>query len=204
MGADTTGNVQFPRPDYNTVPGETIYNQWFTAMQTADTQITNNTSFREGYSTVTNAINSVIGTGLIKNCVMSNGTSTMQTVNSTSYTDVNGSSISYTPPSGSTKVFYMFKAHVVALGSSGGYGDMKLFKNGSAVSGAHSDIALAKLTGTDAVIMYVFTAWSGAQTIKVQTRAYSSLYPLYINTTYSADGALTNLSVYNHYIVFSI
>ena len=116
----------------------------------------------------------------------------LQTTTDT-FADLTGSSISYTPPSGTKKVVYRFSTYHSATSYSG-IAYMKLLVDGTEVtqgrevisydysSNAHSveRLILEYTFITDAssedVANGKFTSWSSAKTLKYQTRRHSSSY----------------------------
>ncbi len=110
-----------------------------------------------------------------------------------SFLDLTGSTISYTPPSGTKKVVYRFSTYHSATSYSG-IAYMKLLVDGTEVtqgrevisydysSNAHSveRLILEYTFITDAssedVANGKFTSWSSAKTLKYQTRRHSSSY----------------------------
>ena len=110
-----------------------------------------------------------------------------------SFLDLTGSTISYTPPSGTKKVVYKFSTYHSATSYSG-IAYMKLLVDGTEVtqgrevisydysSNAHSveRLILEYTFITDAssedVANGKFTSWSSAKTLKYQTRRHSSSY----------------------------
>ena len=109
------------------------------------------------------------------------------------FTDLTGSSITYTPPTGTKKVVYRFSVYHSATAYSG-IAYMKLLVDGTEVtqgrevisydysSNAHSveRLILEYTFITDAssedVANGKFTSWSSAKTLKYQTRRHSSSY----------------------------
>ena len=110
-----------------------------------------------------------------------------------SFLDLTGSTISYTPPSGTKKVVYRFSTYHSATSYSG-IAYMKLLVDGTEVtqgrevisydysSNAHSverlilEYTFISDASSEDVANGKFTSWSSAKTLKYQTRRHSSSY----------------------------
>jgi hypothetical protein len=127
-----------------------------------------------------------------------------------SYADVNGSSISYTPPTGTTKVIYRFNYTVAGVTSadSGPIAHIKLFidgtevlyarhtdrSNGSALVG-ESRVSLEwgiGIGGTPSTNTGRIASWTTPKIIKLQARQYTGSYTASLHTTNTWDGAGSN------------
>jgi len=147
----------------------------------------------------------LIGVADGRSVTVSSGTYTFETVSSvltlsTSYKDITGSSITYTPPEGTKYVYYKFSykssSAPVNYGSSGIH-HLKLFLDGTDVYRAHKSNA-GNYSGSHSnyhasftnFIEYVFdltagsddygqgklSGWTTGKVIKCQARDYSSPY----------------------------
>ena len=137
---------------------------------------------------------------------------------STSYTDITGSNISYTPPSGATTVVYTFNFKWSAVAQSG-IGHWKTYLDSDEVTIARSTIASQYQTnaharfhqqivvpfligGTDDVANAKVSSWASAKTIKVQARIYTASYAPNVHDNEWWDG--TNASGTDLYAIPTI
>ena len=136
------------------------------------------------------------------------GNITLSTVSATqalttSYADITGSSIAYTPPTGATQVIYKY-VFVQSAGDASNIGHYKLFVDSDEVTNFRKTIATHS-NFTDSVPV-VFTwglniggsavtatgrqaSWSSAKTIKIQGREYNSDYDVNCHQLMYWDGA---------------
>ena len=117
-----------------------------------------------------------------------------------SYADITGSSIEYTPPSGTSSVIYEFQFLA-------GYADataalhIKLFLAGTEVSDARTGFSTANMIENRPYFKWVFrigdgddagagkvSSWSSGKIIKLQARDYSSSTTVKIHETAYWDG----------------
>jgi len=116
-----------------------------------------------------------------------------QTVNSTSYTTVTGSNISYTPPVGTTTVLYHFSMNYYGS-TNGGINHFKFYIDSEEVTIARTTqaknyqtsnphehdlidfILPIQVGGTNDVTTSKLSSWTSAKTIKIYTRTYNSTY----------------------------
>jgi len=124
---------------------------------------------------------------------------------SESYVDVTGSSINYTPPSGTTRVKYKFIFHAQYDGSNYTGMHIKFFLDGTEVSDARRTI-YGYLSSMTEVFEYTIncsasgantahgdiTSWTSAKIMKLQAREYNSGNQCKLNQTSLWDGAGTN------------
>ena len=168
---------------------------------------------------VTFATNPILGSGQILEIVSSvcdgstvNGY-TFQNVSAlqnftTSYADVTGSSISYTPPAGTTQVVYEFNYHA-GYQDSHAIASLKFFiDSDEVVYGRHTyganSIFHGRLTfkwiinigGSADTNVGRLASWSGAKTLKLQGREYGSNNEARIHSTmYWEGGGTGQLSI---------
>ena len=119
----------------------------------------------------------------------------------TTYTDLNGSVIDYTPPTGTVTVVYEFTmlhsvidAHAI--------GHYKFFIDGTEVTNARKNVATSGNPEIPVVMRYIIpiggtadsatgrqASWSGAKTLKMQGREYGSSNEATLFVTQYWDGA---------------
>lgn len=131
---------------------------------------------------------------------------TTHMVSTSSYVDITGSKISYTPPSGTKRVRYNFHCQNAASGGSGGHVLLhhKFFIDGVEVTRARKTTGGYDYHyGQDEIHEWVidcnaasndadkgqFTSWTTAKELKWQFREYSSSYRGRLHDTYYWDGA---------------
>lgn len=144
---------------------------------------------------------------------VSSGTYTLQNVAGTqtltdSYTDVNGSKINYTPPSGTKYIKYQYNFHIDPVPNSYyGLSHYRIYVDGSDVTEAMKTFAHQYYStygyGNQMMIMnYVFdltapttdaasgkfAGWTSAKEIVVKARRYSSTYAVELNGNIWRDG----------------
>lgn len=128
-----------------------------------------------------------------------------QTVNSTSYTMVTGSNISYTPPVGTTTVLYHFSMNFYGTGN-GAISHFKFYIDSDEVTIARTTqaknyqtsnihehdlidfILPIQVGGTNDVTTSRLSSWTSAKTIKIDTRAYNSSYHSEFHKNHWFDG----------------
>jgi len=137
------------------------------------------------------------------------GTYTMPDITSrqrlpTSYEDITGSSITYTPPSGTTRVKYKFIFHAQYDGSNYSGMHMRFYLDGTEVTDARRTI-YGYLTSMTESFEYTIncnassantahgdiTSWSGAKVMKLQGREYNSGNQCMLHETSLWDGSGT-------------
>ena len=108
-------------------------------------------------------------------------------VATTTLTDITGSSIAYTPPSGTTRVIYRF-SFIASYEDAGAIGDFALFLDSdevlharSGTSGYYSEAQhhlewTFRIGGSADTDTGRVASWSSAKTIKVQAREHTSSY----------------------------
>lgn len=158
-------------------------------------------------------LETLIGVADGRSVTVSSGTYTFENVTavqtlSTTYADIPGSSITYTPPADTKYVYYKFSFKSVSAGSSGIH-HLKLFldgtdvyraykSNGGNYSGSHSN----NHSSFTNFIEYVFdltaasdnlgqgklSSWTTGKIIKCQAREYSSTYQADMHKNHWEDG----------------
>ena len=125
---------------------------------------------------------------------------------STTYADVTGSSISYTPPAGTTQVIYEFRT---CLGAKAGGDDwtiphLRLYLDSDEVVYQRTTVSARDYHDDQVQFRYAFNiggtantntgrvaSWSGAKTIKIQAREYnSSGHQARLHCIYHWDGGV--------------
>lgn len=105
------------------------------------------------------------------------------------YTMVEGSSINYTPPTGTKKVVYEFWTHLSYAGANTPLPQFNIFLNGV----AESNLNLSWYSVYDDVWFFRHsfdaTDWTTAKTMEIRAALYSTSYPLRVNSTYHWNGA---------------
>ena len=142
---------------------------------------------------------------------VSSGTYTSTNVNAvqnltTTYTDVNGSVISYTPPTGTTAVVYEFTCQIARDGDAHSIGSYRFFIDGvEVVYNRHSVSAnsspeivttfkyVIPIGGTENTNTGRQANWSAAKTLKIQAREHGSSNEVKLFGTYYFDGATATL-----------
>ena len=129
-----------------------------------------------------------------------------------SYVDVTGTSVSYTPQTGASKVYY--KTKFFAMGDQTDEHPILMFKinhDGSDVNDSRfyldtrgGDDQNGHFTIGPLSIEYVLPAWTGAKTTKVAFRDYSSGYQGTLHEVYIFDSVGANLAYPIETIMYSI
>ena len=127
-----------------------------------------------------------------QNYTVSSGTYTSADISvkqalTTTFTDVTGSSISYTPPSGTTAVIYEFNFATLGPSNDNGIGSFKLFIDSDEVTDARMVIASSTALNNLVCYRYVIpiggtadtdtgrqATWTSAKTLKLNARDYGS------------------------------
>lgn len=125
----------------------------------------------------------------------------------TTYTDLDGSSISYTPPAGTTAVIYEFSFHGAYYNTYNPLFHLKFFIDSDEVryggrrsyynsndQDYHFKCVIgigpgSPSTGGNNVMSPLYNTWTTPKTMKLQIRAYSSSYSVRANGVYYWDGA---------------
>ena len=123
----------------------------------------------------------------------------------TSYTDVTGSTIAYTPPSGTTRVRYDFEMKLKATGFSG-ISHYKFYIDGVEVTAARTTRAYSYSASNQGCLVQTFswiidcnassnsaadgafTSWTSAKTMKWTAREYNNDYQMSLHTNNWWDG----------------
>jgi len=121
----------------------------------------------------------------------------------TTYADVTGSSIAYTPPAGTTQVIYRFKYHWARDGDIHTRAHFKFFvdsdevtnartSNGGADSGSENQIDFTwslNIGGSAVTATGRQASWSSGKTLKITAREYASTVEQKLHETYYWDGS---------------
>ena len=125
----------------------------------------------------------------------------------TTYEDVTGSSITYTPPSGTNTVVYQFNVHIGLAGTSPPLGHFKFFLDSTEVTcarnsvymyydGAHViRVPLSLNNATADIANGKVGSWTSSKTMKIQARSYTTAYYLGLHRVYYWDGAASSQNV---------
>lgn len=128
-----------------------------------------------------------------------------QTMTTTS-TDITGSSIAYTPPSGTTMVIYEFVfsynfddsntiTHIRSfIDSDEVVSQRQSIQTYSAMNEEYHHTFLIPIGGSADTDTGRQASWSGAKTLKIQGRSYSTSYEAKFNTLRNWDGANVDAS----------
>jgi len=123
-----------------------------------------------------------------------------QQIPSTSYVDMSGSSISYTPPTGTNHVKYEFNFQASYYATAAPLYHLRFYYDGTEVThGKFSQymyyddrknyvIALSLNNGTPSVADGKIGTWNTAKTMKLSVRAYHTSYRPDIHSTHYFDG----------------
>lgn len=135
------------------------------------------------------------------------GTYTSTNVNAvqnltSTYTDVNGSVISYTPPAGTTAVVYEFTCQVSRASDAHSIGSYKFFIDGAEVVYNRHSVSANSSPEMVTTFKYVIpiggttntntgrqASWSGSKTLKIQAREHGGGNEVQLFRTYYFDGA---------------
>ena len=139
---------------------------------------------------------------------VSSGTYTSQSVTATytpttTFADLTGSTVNYTPPSGTTVVIYEFQYQVATDNVAHAITHNKFFIDGTEVTDSKRQIAGGSYPEYSAIIRQVIpiggtantatgrqSSWTGAKELKIQTRNYSVPgNKMKIHGTYYWDGS---------------
>jgi len=197
MGTFTTNGYVY-KPDVGETGFSSNYN---TGADATDTQIKAN----KDHKTAQDAISGLLkcdGSGTYSAAAqpyLVRGSAITQTPTD-SYADVVGSSISYTPKSGSSKVLYGFTCQLTRNTTGVGYIWFRLLNNGSEVANARRSITIPAQYDTNFTYFYVMDSWTGAHTLKLQVRSLTGNI-VYMNVTQYMDGAAGVTNQYNNVVV---
>jgi len=129
-----------------------------------------------------------------------------QDISGTSYVDLSGTNISYTPPAGATSVLYevLFSYAYNTLGSSGyAAPNIRVTVDGTQIDKSRKGHLMGstydgemnikipiRITGSDNIASGTVASWSSAKTIKTQIATYNtSTYRFAVNQTYYGPGS---------------
>ena len=142
-----------------------------------------------------------------QNYVVDSGTYTPTDVTSgqaltTSYADITGSSIAYTPPSGTLAVIYNFIFECRQGSTHHGIGHFKLFIDSDEVVHGRQGMSANSMLCTELNYKYVIpiggsadtdtgrqATWTSAKTLKMQGREHGSSNTFTLHTSYYWDGS---------------
>ena len=123
----------------------------------------------------------------------------------TSYVDVTGSSITYTPPAGTTQVVYDFHFVVSLENDTENFSCHKLFVDGTEVTKARYVLGSVGYTETLSTFRWAINigestdttvgrlaTWTSGKVIKMQAREYASATEMQIHKTRLWDGAASS------------
>jgi hypothetical protein len=123
-----------------------------------------------------------------------------QHVPSTTYIDLNGSSLSYTPPAGTNHVKYELNFHASYYATTTPLFHLRFYYDGTEVTHGRMSrymyyddrnnyvIALSLNNGTESIAAGKIGTWNTAKIIKLQVRAYTANFRPDINSTHYFDG----------------
>ena len=123
-----------------------------------------------------------------------------QHVPSTTYIDLNGSSLSYTPPAGTNHVKYEFNFQASYYGTSPPLYHLRFYYDGTEVTHGRMTqymyyddrknyvIALSLNNGSESIAAGQIGTWDSAKIIKLMVRAYTTSFRPDINSTHYFDG----------------
>ena len=126
---------------------------------------------------------------------------TAQQVMTNTFTDITGSSISYTPPSGTTMVIYKYVfshdfddsntiTHIKSfIDSDEVTSQRQTIQTYQAMNEEYHHTFLIPIGGSADTATGRQASWSGAKTLKIQGRSYSSSYVADFNTFRNWDGS---------------
>jgi hypothetical protein len=118
----------------------------------------------------------------------------------TTYADVTGSSINYTPPSGATRVVYSLIFHASYSSAATTIGHFRLYLDSDEVTearttlggdykgGVHAISWVFQIGGSASTAIGQVASWSSAKLIKMQARLSSTDYQQRLHQTYNFDG----------------
>lgn len=127
---------------------------------------------------------------------------TAEQIITTTYADITGSSITYTPPSGAQMVIFEFATNMTYKDNNNDLGHFKLFLDGTEVTAARMTKRIGGVEVDEFRMKWVFyiggstdtsigrlATWTTGKTIKIQGRDYSGAYELRIHSNQWWDGA---------------
>ena len=121
----------------------------------------------------------------------------------TSYADVDGSEIAYTPPSGTKVLIYEFQTHVGFEGTAQPLAHFRFYVDSTEVTIARHSIyafyddfqrirvILSVGNASDDIANGKIGTWSSNKTLKIQAREYGSSNPVRLNHMHHWDGSNT-------------
>jgi len=123
---------------------------------------------------------------------------------STTYADANGSSISYTPPTGTKNVIYEFSFNG-GRGDTYPYAHFKFYIDSDEVTNFRNTLASyighfgmrtlkwsINIGGSAVTATGRLASWTSAKTLKIQARDYSASYEAILFNAYEFDGSSSN------------
>ena len=123
----------------------------------------------------------------------------------TSYADMTGSSISYTPPEGTKNVIYKYN-FLIGRGDANAMGHGKVFLNDDEILYRRFTVGQQTDYGSLSTVLVSFqcnasandfntgalTSWTTSKTIKIQMREYSSTVEAKLHGTYYWEGGIAS------------
>ena len=118
----------------------------------------------------------------------------------TTYEDIDGSVLAYTPPSGTNTVIYEFNFFIGYAGTTPPLGHFKVLLDGTEVTCARSSVYMyydglhvirvpfSLNNATEDIANGKVGSWTSNKTMKVQTRSYGSVYTMALHRVYHWDG----------------
>lgn len=118
-------------------------------------------------------------------------------------TDITGSSIAYTPPSGAVRVEYNFNFHMARDADTAALGEYTFLIDGTEVTKKKTSVGSNPGYGCEVEVKWViecahssndtdlgwFTSWTSAKTLKCQGRRLSAAQEVQLHETFYWDGA---------------
>jgi hypothetical protein len=139
----------------------------------------------------------------LKSPVAGVGTSSPQLINSTTYVDVTGSSVTYTPATGSTKVIYIYYFHLAGTLSPNQI-MIDFLIDGVSQSNCKHDVYTVSTNSRPIFLLFVSNAWTGSKVMKLQARMNTTGYDVNLNQTYRYNGVVSPVNVNSYYMVTSL
>ena len=137
---------------------------------------------------------------LLDRVVLILGLNATQHVPSTTYIDMNGSSISYTPPTGTNHVKYEFHFQASYYSTSAPLYHLKFYYDGTEVTHGrmsqymyyddrkHYVMALSLNNSSPSIAAGKIGTWNTAKVMKIQVRSYTTSYKSDVHSTHYFNG----------------
>ena len=140
-----------------------------------------------------------------RSVTVGSGTYTMPSVTApqypgTTYVDVTGSSLAYTPPSGTNTVDYEFHVYIGYAGTTTQLGSFRFYLDNAEVTcmrnssymyydGIHViRVPLSLNNATEDIANGKVGSWTSSKTMKLQARSYGTTYTMGLHRVYHFDG----------------